>query len=240
MLFVCVSKQAVPQTIPGHSQVPPLQISPGRHAFPQAPQCCVLVFRSAHAVVQSVSVEGHMHTPETQLARATHACGEAAVLQPPQWSVLVFVSKQRPGDPQTVRPPPQLAHPPPAHVPPVPQLEMHAPQFRGSLERSTHAPPHALCVPGQLHTPFMQLVAPVHVVPHVPQLLESDRMSMHAPPQRPCPAGHWHVPAMQVEPPVQRMPQAPQFIASDCTSMQAPPHIRSVLTSHSQCPAVHT
>jgi hypothetical protein len=78
----------------GHTQVPPLQILPAVHAWPQEPQLLASVRRFVHRVVQS---SGHA-LPEKHPQAPSRHCSFGrvqAVLQPPQCagSVCVFAQK---------------------------------------------------------------------------------------------------------------------------------------------------
>jgi hypothetical protein len=88
--------------------------------------------RSAHAVVQSVSVDGHVQVPALQVASAPQAWPQV-----PQCRVLVAVSTHRDGVPQLESPVPHVLQRPAMHTPPSPQFERHAPQFAASVSGST-------------------------------------------------------------------------------------------------------
>ncbi len=66
------------------------------------------------------------------------------------------------------------------------QLVPHAPQWLGSLLRSTHAPPQSVRPAEQLvaHAPVEQTEPPEHAAPHAPQFAGSFARATQAPPHR--------------------------------------------------------
>ena len=77
---------------------------------------------------------------------------------------------------------PQLTHSLATHED-APQLTPHAPQFAGSLVRSTQAPPQEDVPAAQVHAPRSQLSVAPHARSQVPQCDASVTTSTQAPPQ---------------------------------------------------------
>ncbi len=73
-----------------------------------------------------------------------------------------------------------------------------APQWVGSLARSTHALPQRVVPAGHTQTPALQLVPPAQALPHAPQWSPLEPRSTHAPLHtlRPAPQVVAHTPAL--------------------------------------------
>jgi hypothetical protein len=150
--------------------------------------------------------------------------------------------------------PPQASAPaeqlqlPPVQVP-APQLLLQAPQFSGSLFRSTQRPLHTVFPAGQTQVPAAQIMSPTQRLPQPPQFpgslasathppahgevlaghdatqLDAEQFSVgpHAPAQLPgqsAPASQTHLPALQCAPGPQAIPQPPQLRLSEAVSTQ--------------------
>jgi hypothetical protein len=63
----------------------------------------------------------------------------------------------------------------PVQICPVAHLAPHAPQLSGSLVKSAHIEPHAICPAGheRRHPPPEQMLPGPHARPHAPQLFGS-------------------------------------------------------------------
>jgi hypothetical protein len=87
-----------------------------------------------------------------------------------------------------------------------------APQWFGSVDRFTQAPPQDTCPAGQVHAPPLQICPRAHATPHPPQWSTSVCTLTHAPPQLVNPAPHWseHCPCEHTSDGGQTMPQPPQ------------------------------
>jgi hypothetical protein len=69
----------------------------------------------------------------------------------------------------------------------------HAPQFVGSFERCTHAPPQSSNADGHpavMHAPAAQLEPGPHELPHAPQFARSLERSTQLPLQTLSPTAH--------------------------------------------------
>jgi hypothetical protein len=103
-------------------------------------------------------------------------------------------------------------HPPYRHcVPDTVHAAAHAPQFCGSVFRSTHAPLHTVCPVGHAHTPAVH-APPVGQAVQPPQWSALAMMSTHAPlvPHAPNPGAHVQAPIQQDWSLGQIFPQPPQ------------------------------
>jgi hypothetical protein len=77
---------------------------------------------------------------------------------------------------------------PPTQVP-YPQLFLQAPQFSGSVERSTQSPLQGVFPVAQTHLPSLQMVSPTQRLPQAPQLPGSLESSVQPPAQAADPPG---------------------------------------------------
>jgi len=96
-----------------------MQVSPGRHADPQAPQCAVSTERSAHTAPQLTSPASHAQTPEVHVCPAPQAMS-----QPPQCIASVVGSTHV--APQVIEPAPQMGEPE-STIPVAPSIEASRP-----------------------------------------------------------------------------------------------------------------
>ena len=131
-------------------------------------------------------------------------------MQPPQWTLLVFVSTQ--AFAHSIWP--AIEHPqtPPLHTEPAGHWFPHEPQFSALLRVSTQAPPeHCVSPAPQLDWQALPLhtCPPEHAVEQPPQWLASE--ATQAPPHASSPAVHMQALAWQVWPVPHALPQAPQF-----------------------------
>ncbi len=83
---------------------------------------------------------------------------------------------------------------------PPPHALPHAPQCRGSLERSAQLVPHITVPTAQMHVPPLQVEPVPQRWPQVPQLFASVCVFTQLPPQANSPVGHVHTPDTQVAP----------------------------------------
>jgi hypothetical protein len=119
--------------------------------------------------------------------------------------------------PQLVSPGPQAAWQTPAlHTVPAPHGDSHAPQWCGSLLRSTQTPEQLPIPRGQVQLPPMQALPPVQAWPQAPQCTGSPWRSTHAPLQLVSPAAQAaeHAPFEHTLPCVQTSPHSPQLAGS--------------------------
>ena len=77
---------------------------------------------------------------------------------------------------------------------------MQAPQWAGSLRRSTQTPLQSRLPDGHWHLPLAQNEPPVQRRPQPPQLASSEAVLVHEPLHEVSPAAHiaWHMPVVQV------------------------------------------
>lgn len=94
------------------------------------------------------------------------------------------------------------------------QIVPHAPQFCGSVPKSTQRPLHSVVPAGHAHEPPLQVCPAGQLRPHAPQLFGSLVTSMHTPPQSVRPVGQRHAPALHAWSMRQRVPHAPQLRTS--------------------------
>jgi hypothetical protein len=155
---------------------PLLQLRPCAHALPQAPQffgSVILLVQPLqqsgvapehcvpHAPQFSASVAVLLHIPPQHVSAPLHGAP-----QPPQFSPSVRGSTHCP--PQISRGAGQpFEQAPSTHAFPVPQSLPQLPQFFGSLFVFVHTAPHAVALPGHVHTPSTH-EAPFGHVPHPP------------------------------------------------------------------------
>jgi hypothetical protein len=113
------------------------------------------------------------------------------------------------------------------HSCPVPHEAPQAPQFIGSLCRSTQLWPHGVS-PGTVHSvpqvPAEQSCPAGQAAPQAPQLAPSLCRSTHAPAQSVRPAWQTHWLLTQLWPTTQAMLQAPQWDAFELRATQSVPH----------------
>ncbi len=97
--------------------------------------------------------------------------------------------------PHNVVPAGQPPHVPLLHAAPVGHLVVHEPQWFGSLDTFTHAPPQLVCPDGHcdMHVPFAHTDPEGQTAPHAPQFCGSLTRLTQAPAHTVCPAGHWLV-----------------------------------------------
>jgi hypothetical protein len=71
---------------------------------------------------------------------------------------------------------------PPEQTCPVEHAWPHPPQFEGSTDVSTHAPPHVAIIPehATVHAPCTQAWPAPHATPQAPQFRGSEAVSPHA------------------------------------------------------------
>jgi hypothetical protein len=150
---VVASTHAPPQgTFPAgqvSTQPPALQILPAPQTIPQPPQFVGSVIVLVQTPAHTASPGSHAHVP------ARHVCAlRQAAPHAPQFFSSAFVSMQAP--PHGESPTPHVAAQVPAlqsGVAPE-QTVPHAPQFCGSLDRSTHLFAQSVVSAGHVHVPF--------------------------------------------------------------------------------------
>lgn len=120
------------------------------------------------------------------------------------------------------------------HPPPLQLLFVHCPlvhwmpqppQLSGSLDASTHAPPHWIRGATHTHRAPAQVSPPVQRMLHPPQLSESVCTSTHAPTQSAVGGGQLvaHDPAAQTSVGAHAFVQSPQCAGSFARLTQMPP-----------------
>jgi hypothetical protein len=117
------------------------------------------------------------------------------------------------------------------HAPPW-QVCPQRPQLFASPLVLTHAPPHAVKLPGHAHPPLTHVcpetVQAAHALPPVPQPVAGDGATHVVPPlqqpAQPLDALHTHRPAEHVVPNAHCVPHAPQLRLSFDVSTHALPH----------------
>jgi hypothetical protein len=180
---------------------PATQASPAGHIWSQAPQFCGSLIRSTHAPPQRVPPV----QPATWQTPFIHACPAA------QSASVLHVCA--------------AVHAPAVHASPAGQLTPQAPQFAGSLVRSTQAPPQSVppVQPIGVHAPLTQ----ASPLAHSESVLHTE--------------GPVHTPAEQIWPATQATPHAPQLAASLRRSMQVPPQsVPALQPCAAHLPPVHT
>jgi hypothetical protein len=153
-----------------------------------------------------------------------------ARLQPPQWTLLVFVSTQ--AFPHSICPDAEQPQVPALQTEPAGHALSQEPQLSALFIVSMHAPvPHIVSPVAHIDWQELPLQTwpAAHLLPQPPQLFASG--GMQAPPQASRPALHWHWLAWQVWPAPQAWPHEPQFCGSDVRSRHSLPHF--------DCPLVH-
>lgn len=100
--------------------------------------------------------------------------------QPPQWEMFVFKFTQAPLQ-SVVLAGQADAHAPELHTCPAGHTCPHAPQFETSLDKSTHAPLHAVSALEQPQIPPTQLCPGGQAWPQAPQSASLLNRSTHAP-----------------------------------------------------------
>lgn len=95
----------------GQTHVEPLHVALPLHVVVHAPQCVLVVFRSTHVPLQSVSPSGQPQRPATQIPPVAQT-----LVHDPQCAAVDVTSTHEP--PQSNDPIGQL-HVPPMHEPPV-------------------------------------------------------------------------------------------------------------------------
>ena len=195
LLSLFVSLHVVP--VPAQSLYLPLQthcelsqIAPVWQTLPHAPQLALSVARlmqtpaspqfsvggaQVHVpLVQDVPpLQVVAHEPQFELLdeRSTHAPVHA-VSAPPS----------APASPEHV-----AAQAPRLHTWPALHFVTHAPQWVGSLWRSTQTPPQLVWPAGQVQTPFVQSKPAAQTFPQAPQLFGSVERRTHWPPHATLP-----------------------------------------------------
>lgn len=115
----------------------------------------------------------------------------------------------------------------------------HAPQWRGSVVRSTQLVPHAVWpAVGQVHVPDTQLAPGGHALPHMPQCVVLVARTAQVPEQSTPPLGQRQLPSTHEAPVGQRFPQAPQFVVSLAVSAHVPAPV-GVVGGHAVLPLGH-
>jgi hypothetical protein len=239
--LVAVATQVVPQRVVPAAQVsmqaPAEQRWPVGHARPHAPQLLesVRVLTSQPlAAMPSQLVKPALHVnPQAEAAQVEVALARAGhtVPQAPQLVAAVARLVSQPlamPMSQSAKPAAQVSpQAPPAQVGALlgraAQRFPHAPQLLMSARGSMQRPPHEMPVPGQAHTPEVQLVPPAQRLPHAPQWALSLSGLTQRPAHSTCPEGHVHTRSMQVVPPMQAVPQRPQLALSLRRSTQLEP-----------------
>lgn len=188
----------------------------------QLPQSSEFVDVSMQTSPHSVKPVAHPHTPLPHNKPGAHAFEHI-----PQYSGFELRFTHAPL--QSVNPSGQLAaHTLFAQAGVEPEhVVLHAPQWFGSLVRSTHVSPHIVCPGGHAHVPLSHACDAPHLWPHEPQLSRSFAKSRQVPAQKSVPGGQLslQVPPRHAMPVVHSIVQLPQCSGSDEVSTHVPLHI---------------
>jgi len=151
----------------GHVHVEAMHDAPDAHTVPHVLQFAGSLVRSTHTPPHAVLPTGQpVQEPPTHTSLELHV-----LLQVPQCKASVLVSVQVPGTPpHTVGNPVGQVHVPATHAAPVGHARPHPLQFFASVDRSTHAPAHAVSPGAHVHAPALHTWLGVQTLPHAPQL----------------------------------------------------------------------
>ena len=197
--LVVVSVHVPPHFVspPVHAHAPPTHSVPPVHLLVQPPQLFESLEVSVHvpgAVPHTVVVgAGQVHVDAAHVAPVAQTTPHA-----PQSLELLVKSTH---DPEQLVSEPHPPHDPPLHAVPAAHATPQPPQFEGSSDVFTHAPPHTSGLPaGQVHALPTHDADVGHVVPHAPQLFASFVVSTHAPPHDVSPVAHTQLPPVHTSP----------------------------------------